>query len=47
MPRPGFDGHITQGSERQPMVGLKIVQEPALGAVAENLIMNMKEDLLR
>jgi len=47
MAGPGFDGDEPQWRERKPMIGLKIVHEPALGAVAQDFIVHVHVDFLR
>src|ERR1051325_7508124 len=44
--RPRFGDDITQGRDGQAVVGLKVVQDAAFAGVGEDLVVNVKENLL-
>src|SRR5437764_7624360 len=45
--RPRFDGDEPEGGESQPVVWLEVVQQSPFGPVAEYLVVDVEEDLLR
>src|SRR5262245_31934786 len=44
---PGFDLDAAEGSDRQAVVGLEVVQEAALAAAGKDLVVHVQEDLRR
>src|ERR1700722_9474615 len=45
--QPRFHDDIAQRRNREPMIRLKVVQDAALGAVGEDLVMDVQENLFR
>ena len=45
--RPGFDGDETERGDGQPVIGLEVVQQAALEAVAQDFVVDVQEDLRR
>src|SRR6266542_2030507 len=42
--RAGLGGHEAQGSEGESVVGLEVVQQAALAAIGEDLVVDVQED---
>jgi hypothetical protein len=42
----GFDDDVSKRCDGQAMIGLKVVQDAALGTVGENLVMEVVKDIL-